>query len=153
VNVFVIDDDPSVRKALQRLFRSAGMIVETFASAEEFLEAGLAPPDCLVLDVRLAGISGLQLQQRLTANEQDIPIVFISAHDDEVARERALQAGAEGFLLKPFEDHVLLSTLAQAVARRDAHATLNHPSRDAANQRTAAPDRLNLNPGDTPWPP
>ncbi len=150
VKVFIIDDDPSVRKALQRLIRSAGMIVESFTSAEEFLEARLPPPDCLVLDVRLSGMSGLQLQQRLAADQQRIPIVFITAHDDDLARELAMQAGALGFLHKPFEDHVLLSILARTVARHDAHPTLNRPSRPSGQQRAETPDRLDLNKEDSP---
>jgi FixJ family two-component response regulator len=150
VKVFIIDDDPSVRKALQRLIRSAGMVVETFASAEEFLEASLPPPDCLVLDVRLSGMSGLQLQQRLAADQHRIPIVFITAHDDELARELAMQAGAVGFLHKPFEDHVLLSILARTVARHDAHANLNRPSRPSGQQRAETPDSLDLNKEDSP---
>lgn len=126
MNVFIIDDDPSVRKALRRLIRSAGMSVEAFASAEEFLEAfplssdcrrAESPrPDCLVLDMRMPGMSGLELQQRLAAANQHIPIVFISAHDDEQARGVALAAGAADFLLKPFDDHVLLAALARAMA-------------------------------------
>ncbi len=132
MNVFVIDDDPSVRKALQRLIRSAGMIAETFASAEEFLNAKRPSPDCLVLDLRLSGMSGLELQERLAADEEDIPIVFISAHDDALVRQRALQAGATDFLHKPFEEHVLLTALSQAAARHAAHAALIRPSPDAA---------------------
>jgi FixJ family two-component response regulator len=137
VNVFIIDDDASVRKALKRLICSAGMTVETFASAEEFLTAKLPPPDCLVLDVRMAGMSGLELQQRLAADNQRIPIVFITAHDDEQARQSALQAGASDFLHKPFEDHVLLTALARAVRPNESHSPLRGPSWDLRKQKPA----------------
>jgi FixJ family two-component response regulator len=128
-NVFVIDDDPSVRKALQRLIRSAGMDAEAFGSAEDFLAESHSPADCLVLDVRMPGMSGLELQQLLIAKEQPIPIVFISAHDDEECRRSALAAGATDFLHKPFEDRVLLDAIARAIAhiRAEADQTSERP--------------------------
>jgi FixJ family two-component response regulator len=145
VNVFVIDDDASVRKALQRLIRSAGMTVRAFGSAEEFLEAGLPLPDCLVLDVRMPGMSGLDLLKQLTTDRQHVPVVLITAHDDEQARQAAVHAGAVDFLHKPFEDHVLLTALARAVSRNDAHA-LRGPCRDRRKQQpTDSPANDHIN--------
>ena len=129
--IYVIDDDASVRKALQRLIRSAGMSVETFASAEEFLYAKVPLPDFLVLDVRMPGMSGLELQQALLAENQHVPIVFITAHDDEQARQSAMLAGAVDFLHKPFEDHVLLEALSRTVPQRDGGAKQSVPQSDA----------------------
>lgn len=116
--ISVIDDDESVRKAVRRLIRSAGWDAEAFASAEEFLAAaGRRTPACLILDVRMRGMSGLELQRRLASSARPIPIVFITAHEDEAARRAALEAGAVDFLQKPFDDRVLLDSVAQAVAR------------------------------------
>jgi FixJ family two-component response regulator len=117
--VAVIDDDASVRKALRRLLRAAGMQVQTFATAEDFLGAAERPPDCLVLDVRLPGLGGLELQRRLAAEGRHVPIVFITGHQDEQARREALAAGAVDFLLKPFEDESLLQAVTRAAARHE----------------------------------
>jgi FixJ family two-component response regulator len=130
--IFVIDDDASVRKALQRLLRSEGMAVKTFASAEDFLAADLPLPDCLVLDVRMSGMSGVELQLRLLAEHGYAPIVFITAHDDEEARASAMAAGAVAFLHKPFEDHVLLDAISQAVARNTGRPRVNIAPNDLA---------------------
>jgi FixJ family two-component response regulator len=116
--VSVIDDDESVRRALRRLIRSFGLNVETFASAEEFLAPGEhRAPACLLLDLRLPGMSGLELQERLAADGRRIPVVFITAHLDESARRAALAAGAVEFLLKPFDDRVLLDAVTRALAQ------------------------------------
>src|SRR5207302_3974122 len=113
----LIDDDESVRKALGRLLRSAGMTVLGFATAEEFLQTAPPPaPDCLILDVHLPGLSGLELQKRLAAEGCDVPVVFITAFADDTAREQALRAGALAFLQKPFEEQLLLDAVNQAVA-------------------------------------
>jgi FixJ family two-component response regulator len=114
VKIYVIDDDASVRKALKRLIRSAGMSAHAFASAEDFLSSSLPLPDCLVLDLRMPGMSGLELQQQLAAEGRSVPIVFISAHDDAPTRFCALAAGAIAFLHKPFDDNALLDAIAQA---------------------------------------
>jgi len=112
----IIDDDASVRRALGRLFRSVGLNAQTFATAEEFLQAPAQPaPGCLILDVHLPGLSGLELQQRLQAQGRSIPVVFISAYGDEHVRERALQAGALAFLEKPFEEQALLDAVERAL--------------------------------------
>ena len=116
--IFVIDDDESVRKALRRLLRSAGLGVQTFASAEDFLNAALPMPDCLVLDVRMpGGLSGLELQQRLARGGPCIPIVFITGHEDQQARQQAMAAGAIDFLQKPFDDQRLLEAVARAAVQ------------------------------------
>jgi FixJ family two-component response regulator len=117
--VFIIDDDESVRRALTRLMRSAGLVAESFATAEEFLRrAGGPTPDCLILDVHLPGLSGLELQERLTAGGRDVPVVFITAYAEEAAREQAMRAGAIAFLAKPFEEQALLDAVAIALCPR-----------------------------------
>ncbi len=114
--VAVVDDDESVCKALRRLLRSFGLNIETFATAEEFLaRAPGEPPACLILDVRMPGMSGLELQQRLNAAGRRIPLVFITAHEDQQARHAALAAGAVDFLIKPFDEQVLLKAVTQAL--------------------------------------
>jgi FixJ family two-component response regulator len=111
--VFIIDDDKSVLRALRRLIRSAGFNVMAFATAEEFLQAAERPtPDCLILDVHLPGMTGLELQERLIAEGRRIPIVLITAFPDGGTRERAQKAGAIAFLQKPFEDQALLDAVA-----------------------------------------
>ena|SRR5437660_3557045 len=117
--VAVIDDDDSVRKALGRLLRSAGLNVQTFPSAEEFLAAAPSPVDCLVLDVRLPGLSGLELQRRLAVDGPHIPVVFVTAYQDEQTRGEAA-AGAVAVLLKPFEDEALLCAVSRAITRHRA---------------------------------
>src|SRR6185369_11526316 len=107
--VVVVDDDASVRRALSRLLRSAGCAVETFGTASEFLARPEAPvPSCLVLDVRLPGMSGLDLQARLATDHRELPIVFITGHGSSKLRQRALNAGAVAVLDKPFDDQNLL---------------------------------------------
>jgi FixJ family two-component response regulator len=114
--VCVIDDDEDVVRAVRRLLRSAGFAIDTFASAEEFLDPGnQARPDCLVLDVHLRGLSGFDLQDLLEASGRSIPIVFVTAHDDTGTRERAQRAPTSGYLAKPFEDRSLLSAIHHAI--------------------------------------
>jgi len=116
--VFVVDDDPSVREALRSLIRSAGLTVQTFASALEFLAC--PPPDvpsCLVLDIRLPGLSGLDLQKRMAEIDIATPIVFITGHGDVPTSVRAMKAGAVEFLTKPFTDQDLLDAVQQAIER------------------------------------
>jgi len=115
--IFIIDDDASVRRALRRLIRSVGLNVVTFATAEEFLQSPEQPvPDCLILDVHLPGLSGFELQERLTAEGRSIPIVFITAYADDPAGARAVPAGTVAFLKKPFEEQSLLDAVARALA-------------------------------------
>jgi FixJ family two-component response regulator len=116
--VFVVDDDPSVRRGLDRLLRAAGMRVESFASAREFLDRPEHDgPRCLVLDVRMPGQSGLELHERLVATGRDIPVIFITGHADVPMAVRAMKAGAVDFLSKPFDDAELLGAAGQALER------------------------------------
>lgn len=116
--VFVVDDDPSVRRGVGRLVRSAGYDVETFASGEEFLNRSPShEPSCLVLDVRMPGLTGLDLQDAINKKEDAIPIVFITGHGDVPTSVRAMKAGAVDFLQKPFDAHDLLDAIERAVAR------------------------------------
>jgi len=114
--IVLIDDDDSVRCALRRLLRSAGLDVKAFASAEEFLQTAVEPPACLVLDVHLPGMSGLELQQRLKAEGRCSRVVFITAYEEEQAREQALREGALAFLQKPFDEQALLDAVARALS-------------------------------------
>jgi FixJ family two-component response regulator len=113
--VYVIDDDASLLRALRRLLGAGGFRVCTFSSAEEFLESSKATPACLVLDVHLGGLSGLDLQERLVADGRRIPVVFITAHDDAITRERARRAGAVDYLRKPFNDESLIAGIKRAL--------------------------------------
>ena len=110
--ISIVDDDESVREALKSLIDSVGFHAEVFASAEEFLHSqSLAKTDCLIADVRMPGIDGLELQDRLKTANSNIPIIFISAHDDGDARARGLRAGAVDFLQKPFSEDSLLRAI------------------------------------------
>jgi RNA polymerase sigma factor (sigma-70 family) len=116
--VFVVDDDPSVRRAIQRLVESVGLHVELFGSATEFMNS--SHPDvasCLVLDIRLPGISGLDFQRELLKTKQEIPTIFITAHGDIQMTVRAMKAGAVEFLTKPFRDQDLLDAIQIALER------------------------------------
>lgn len=117
VVISVVDDDPSVRRALRRLVKSAGYTVETFASAREFLDSSPEGRSvCLVLDIQMEGMSGFDLQERLAAERSAIPVIFITAHDDTATRERIRKSGVAGYLRKPFEDLTLLDAIRAAVA-------------------------------------
>ncbi len=122
--VFVVDDDASVRKALARLIRSAGMTARPFPTAEAFLaESQVEPASCLVLDVRLPGLNGLQLQEALNRKGYPLAIIFITGHGDVPMSVRAMKAGAVDFLQKPFQDGDLLEAIGRAIARsREAFA-------------------------------
>ena len=114
--VCVVDDDTSLLRALRRLLDATGFRVETFSSAEEFLGSehrGRA--DCLVLDVHLGGLSGLDLQERLKTSGVNTPVVIITAHDDLRTRERAARAGAVEYLRKPFDDESLIDAIHKAI--------------------------------------
>lgn len=112
ITIFVVDDDESVRKALKRLIKSAGFRVETFALAREFLHyAHRESPGVLVLDVRMPGMSGLELQKQLVASGSKTPIIFITAHEDIQAHTLAMEAGAVAFLQKPFDDQKLFDAI------------------------------------------
>ena len=116
--VFVVDDDPSVRSAIKRLIGSMGLQVELFGSAQEFLASKLPNvPSCLILDIRLPGISGLNLQRQLAEANIQIPIIFITAHGDIPMTVRAMKAGAAEFLTKPFRDQDLLDAIHLALEK------------------------------------
>jgi FixJ family two-component response regulator len=137
--VFVVDDDISVRESLELLIRTEGWQPETFASAQEFLDHPRVPvPSCLVLDISLPGLNGLELQKRIAMERTDMPIIFITGHGDVPKTVQAMKAGAVEFLTKPFGDDVLLNAVRQALERsrvvlsyeaemqtlRDRHAAL-----------------------------
>jgi FixJ family two-component response regulator len=114
--ISVVDDDESVRESLSGLIRSVGFGVMVFASAEEFLSSNrLLDTDCLILDVRMPGMNGLELQRRLATSHMSIPVIFITAHGDEEARVRALNGGAVEYLLKPFSEEALLRAIDAAL--------------------------------------
>ena len=116
--VFVVDDDVSVRESLELLIQHEGWQVKTFGSAQEFLDHSRAAlPSCLILDVSLPGLNGLDLQQRLGAERTDMPIIFITGHGDIPMTVRAMKAGAVEFFTKPFSDEVLLNAIRQALER------------------------------------
>src|ERR1700752_254608 len=119
--VFVVDDDISVRESLEALIRFVGWQPETFASAEEFLARSRPlAPSCLVLDVSLPELNGLELQKLIATDRIDMPIIFITGHGDVPMTVQAMKAGAVEFLTKPFDDEVLLTAIRQAIARSTA---------------------------------
>jgi FixJ family two-component response regulator len=114
--VFVVDDDISVRESLELLIQNEGWQVETFASAHEFLDRQRAAiPSCLILDVSLPGLNGLDLQERVATEQTQMPIIFLTGHADIPMTVRAMKAGAVEFLTKPFSDEVLLNAIRQAL--------------------------------------
>jgi len=116
--VFVVDDDACIRESLETLLEDEGWQPETFASAQEFLDRPRAvTPSCLVLDISLPGINGLELQKRVAAERTDMPIIFITGHGDIPMSVGAMKAGAAEFLTKPFNDEVLLTAIRQALER------------------------------------
>jgi len=113
--VSIVDDDESIREALQGLMKMAGIPALVFASAEEFLDSGQqSRTGCLIADIRMPGMSGLQLQSKLNSDHHRIPIVFITAHGDENVRIEAVRAGAVEFLTKPFDKELLLDSVRAA---------------------------------------
>src|SRR5882762_9622322 len=116
--VSIVDDDVSVRRSTRRLLRCSGFRAEAFASAEEFLESkSAAKTACLILDLRMPGMNGLELQRRLTQNGDPVPIIFLSAHASEEDERSALRAGAVQFLRKPISKEALLSAIRNALGR------------------------------------
>jgi FixJ family two-component response regulator len=117
--ISVVDDDNSVRDSVGGLLRSVSFGVLVFASAEEFLSSDRArETDCLILDVRMPGMSGFELQSRLVASHPEMPVIFITAHGDEQLRSRALKGGAVDFLLKPFSEEALLTAVQVALGAK-----------------------------------
>ena len=119
--VAVVDDDESVCRAVRRLLRSLAMDAETFSSGQQFLDLLHAmpsfTPDCVILDVQMPGLNGLEVQSLLVKSGKTIPLIFITAHDEVGVREKALSAGALAFLRKPFDDQLLIKTLSEALKR------------------------------------
>lgn len=117
--IAVVDDDASVCRAMKRLIRSLGMNAEAFTSGREFLDFLEAMPsfrpDCVILDVQMPGMSGLEVQEQLIQGSSSLPVIFITAHDEVGVRERALAMGALAFLRKPFNDELIIKTLNAAV--------------------------------------
>ena len=123
--VFVVDDDISVRESLELLVREAGWQPETFESAKEFLSRPrVVVPSCLILDISLPGLNGLDLQKRVAADRTDMPIIFITGHGDVQMTVQAMKGGAVEFLTKPFDNDVLLSAIQNAIER--SRAALGH---------------------------
>jgi FixJ family two-component response regulator len=114
--IAIVDDDDSMRSALKGLLESAELSAQSFASAEEFLQSGQRDQiACLIADIRMPGMSGLELQAKLNAERCKIPIIFITAHGDEKMRMQALRAGAVEFMAKPFDDEALLESVRAAL--------------------------------------
>ncbi len=119
--IAIVDDDASVRKALERLLKATGFEATSFASALEFLQGGLEKaPECLVLDIHLGGMNGFELYEQLVTRGSTVPIIFITAHDDAPTREHARQIGSSGYLRKPFEQHALLGAIYHALKQETA---------------------------------
>lgn len=117
--VAIVDDEEPVRKALKRLLRASGVEAESFASGKDFLEASvLREPDCVLLDLHMPRMSGLQVLHALQAARRALPIVIITAHDAPETREQCLAAGAAAYLRKPFEEHELLDTITAALGAK-----------------------------------
>jgi FixJ family two-component response regulator len=140
INVAVVDDDASFARALERLFRASGFEVQTYPSAEAFLAPSPCPqPDCLVLDIQLGGMSGLELQRRLRDLGSWTPIIFVTAHDARGVREEAQQAGCLAYFLKPVPGKLLLEAIAQAV--NDNDQAVAHRSHSSDRQARPLPNR------------
>jgi FixJ family two-component response regulator len=136
--VFVVDDDPSVLSAVGRLIRSAGHKVETFGSPREFFErARCDEPGCLVVDLRMPELDGLQVQEAMLRSGCHLHVVFMSAHADIQSTVRAMQSGAVDFLIKPFDEHQLLEAIGRAIARNLEESAVR-------TAREALRSRLNL---------
>ena len=117
--VFLVDDDPSVRKALQRLIRAAGYDVESFADAAGYLAATPpSTPACIVLDIRMPAMTGFELQSAIAGTSRALPVVFITGHGDETVRTQALEAGAVDVLFKPIDEEELVSAIEKALETR-----------------------------------
>jgi FixJ family two-component response regulator len=130
--IAIVDDDPSVRRALHRLIQSSGYTVQTFTSAPEFLDSlPRGRPACLVLDIQMDGMSGFDLQDRLLATDGKVPIVFITGHDDGPTRERLGRSGAAGHLLKPLDEQALLDAIRRVQGDNPSWTEAMRPSPSA----------------------
>jgi FixJ family two-component response regulator len=114
--ISIVDDDESVRQGLSRLLTSVGFAVNTFSSAEEYLSSDqLERADCLILDIRMSGMNGIELQRQLVANHSEVPVIFITAHEEETERVQALEGDARTVLIKPFSEEDLLNAISKAL--------------------------------------
>lgn len=114
--ISIVDDDQSVRQGLSRLLTSVGFTVNAFASAEEYLSSDqLGKADCLILDIRMSGMSGIELRRQLAANHSEVPVIFITAHEEETERAQALGGDAMTVLTKPFSEEALLNAISKAL--------------------------------------
>ena len=114
--ISIVDDDESVRQGLSRLLTSVGFAVNTFVSAEEYLSSDqLKRADCLILDIRMSGMSGIELQRQLVANHSQVPVIFITAHEEETERVQALEGDSRTVLIKPFSEEALLNAISRAL--------------------------------------
>jgi len=130
--ISVVDDDESIRDSTEALLRCSGYQVATFASAELFLNSGAtAETECIILDVRMPGMDGLELQQRLNASGAGVPIIFVTAHDDAKSQSLAIAGGAVDFLIKPYEPNALIAAVETALTR--VGRQLNFPADDNWN--------------------
>jgi FixJ family two-component response regulator len=136
--VFVVDDDAAVRKSLVRLLKSAGYHAESFASADEYINCWKRNPlpGCVLLDIQMPGIDGLQLQQELINSTHGIPIIFITGHGDIPSSVKAMKAGAVDFFSKPFNDEDLLQAIREAI-QRDHHVRADRAERGSVAERFA----------------
>ena len=114
--ISIVDDDESVRQGLSRLLTSVGFAVNTFSSAEEYLSSDqLERAGCLILDIRMSGMNGIELQRQLVANHSEVPVIFITAHEEETERVQALEGDARTVLIKPFSEEALLNAISKAL--------------------------------------
>jgi len=113
--ISIVDDDTSMREAIKTLIGSMGLSVDEFSSAEDFLRSPDSQVDCLILDMKMPGLSGLELQRRLVADNKHVPIIFITAHYSEEDRRKAMEAGAVAFLSKPFTEQELLNAISTSL--------------------------------------
>ena len=119
IRISIVDDDQSVREGLSRLLSSVGFAVNTFASAEEYLSSDQPEnADCLLLDIRMPGMSGIELQRQLVANHSEVPVIFITAHEEETERVQTLGGNAREVLIKPFSEEALLNAINKALTVR-----------------------------------
>jgi FixJ family two-component response regulator len=135
--IAIVDDDESVGRAMERLVRSLGMTAETYVSGEDFINQFESLPsfrvDCVIVDVQMPGMNGIEVQLRIRRIHKDLPVVFITAHDDRLAREQALAGGAVAFLLKPCNDALIIRTLDAALRRRGSDRKDGEAPQDESN--------------------
>ena len=118
--IYIVDDDPSIRRAMKRLIRSTGMDVQVFSSAQEFLDYKYQKQNsCMIVDIRLEGKSGLELQKDLLATGSDLPMIFITGYDTQETRDQAKKSGAAGYFRKPIDDRALLDSIQWALAKQN----------------------------------